>query len=310
MAERAFLLVQIGAVYAEPRDGVGLRVIMRVRGRIVFDNFLRGATVVSVELPTDARGGDALHIDYIGATHPRMSGHAETRFITVSFVRIWLLTGPSNLAWQEAAFPDRFASVSDADLGAHLAGGEGALLARFEGLGHNCDFALIQREIGIEPLGLLRFIGLPVAELILGLLTSFAEIAAPENIKPVMEPSTDEWYGTERRYLMRWNTRIRSAAATAEQIVAREVPHLRFLARKFAEDLIAGEKVFLLKREDLMPWEPRAVWLALNAHAPNKMLFLTRGKPAVLHARAVRGPLPATRADWIRICGNAGFALS
>src|SRR5471030_3273670 len=56
------------------------------------------------------------------------------------------------------------------------------LLQLFEGLGHNCDFGMVQRAVGIEPFGLFRFAACSAADLGLLLQTKFQQFGEPADL--------------------------------------------------------------------------------------------------------------------------------
>src|SRR3954454_11670711 len=57
------------------------------------------------------------------------------------------------------------------------------LVLHFESVGDNCELGLVQRQVGAEPLGLLRFSGAPLRSLLRGLASRFHGIADPESIR-------------------------------------------------------------------------------------------------------------------------------
>src|ERR1700709_963317 len=61
------------------------------------------------------------------------------------------------------------------------------LVLQFESIGDNCEFGLVQRLAGAEPLGLLRFAGTPLRNLLGGLNARFADIADPNHVRVVAE---------------------------------------------------------------------------------------------------------------------------
>src|SRR5580698_5336849 len=60
---------------------------------------------------------------------------------------------------------------------------DGELVLQFESVGDNCELGLVQRRAGEEPLGLLRFAGTPLRNLLRGLKARFANIADPAHIR-------------------------------------------------------------------------------------------------------------------------------
>ena len=54
------------------------------------------------------------------------------------------------------------------------------LFLQFESMGHNCEFGLVQRHFGAEPLGLLRWNAISVEDVILGIEQQFEGVGNPE----------------------------------------------------------------------------------------------------------------------------------
>jgi hypothetical protein len=56
------------------------------------------------------------------------------------------------------------------------------LVLNFESIGDNCEFGLVQRMAGAEPLGLLRFSSTPLPLLVRALRARFDGLADPANV--------------------------------------------------------------------------------------------------------------------------------
>ncbi len=153
--------------------------------------------------------------------------------------------------------------------------------SRFECLGHNCEIGLVQRALGAEALGLLRFASNVTHRLAEGLRDGFSQITAasthifvkndPEPVFKVYEESYYLWYSTGRA----------PSETTAEAVHAEQWRKFSFLQRKFVEDLKLGEKIFTVARSEHMT-EPEALALfcALNLHARNTLLWTLPSDPA------------------------------
>src|ERR1700758_3814147 len=57
------------------------------------------------------------------------------------------------------------------------------LVLQFESLGDNCELGLVQRRVGVEPLGLFRFASAPLRHLIRAMDARFAGIADPDHVR-------------------------------------------------------------------------------------------------------------------------------
>jgi hypothetical protein len=151
------------------------------------------------------------------------------------------------------------------------------LVTRFETLGDNCEFGLFQRSCGAEPLGLLRFSTAWLQPVLRGLDTDFIGLGNPVHVDPQLDANgRGEWVVYERQYSLRYHTYVWQNQATREQILEQESRKLGFLRRKLMEDVADGRKMFIYKRaipplplEEVMP-----LFLALNRHAPNQLLWV------------------------------------
>ena len=119
------------------------------------------------------------------------------------------------------------------------------LLMQFESIGENCEFGLVQRHFGAEPLGLLRWVSLAPEALCLALENEFEGLDDAQDLK--VELVGPEYHMLESRYQMRMHTFIvRSEySGTLEQLHAQLHRRLKYLKNKFLEDLRAGEKTLV-----------------------------------------------------------------
>lgn len=122
---------------------------------------------------------------------------------------------------------------------------EGNLLLRFESLGENCEFGLVQRHFGVEPLGLLRWVALAPEDLCLALEEQFQGLDDPADMEVRLVGPEYHMYG--KRYRMRMHTYIVESEykGTVAQLHAQLFRRIRYLKEKFLEDLRAAEKLLL-----------------------------------------------------------------
>jgi hypothetical protein len=148
------------------------------------------------------------------------------------------------------------------------------LVLAFEMLAGNCEFGSMQRKCGVEPLSLLRFAGATATTAIDGLDSDFVGIG--DSIEPhIASNPTREWMIRDCRYRLNYHTLISSNDVSAEQIVAMEHRKIRFLRRKFLEDLGETEKVLLCSA--FMVTTPEAampLFLALRRKGKHRMLWV------------------------------------
>jgi len=199
------------------------------------------------------------------------------------------------------------------------------LMMQFESLGENCEFGLVQRRCDAEPLGLLRFSSTFIRDLVRGLDAGFEGIGAPEDIEPRLEGtgSEKEYMIADRRYGLLYHTFVLEHQRSAWLLKEQESTRLKFLHRKFMEELEVHEKIFVYKQNDKVSREElRALFLALNRFGPNTLLWVVPtetpaqvGTVEVLENGLFRGYVdrfaPAENAHdlslnaWLRVCLNA-----
>jgi hypothetical protein len=197
------------------------------------------------------------------------------------------------------------------------------LMLQFESLGHNCEFGLVQRRCGAEPLGLLRFMSVSPANLLHGLDFGFEGADDPAMARVYADPKDgQEWMLRLDRYDMHAHTFRRPEETDAETVRADEVKKLAFKRRRFLEVLESGQKLFVYQRyEHMTEAHALPVLNLLRSHGPNALLFVTAdpslpcGSVDRLAMDLYRGNIdylaPIGSADkmnlagWVSICANA-----
>jgi hypothetical protein len=151
-----------------------------------------------------------------------------------------------------------------------------ALLLGFESVGDNCAFGILQRELGMNPLSLLRFAGASLQAVTAAVEEDFDSLADPDVIALTAGgPPDNEWYVTNRKYGIGYHTFIPPDDVEEQKMRSNEVKRMTFLRRKFLEDMASGAKCFVCRRrrplttEEILP-----LFLALNRTTPNSLLFI------------------------------------
>jgi hypothetical protein len=147
------------------------------------------------------------------------------------------------------------------------------LLQFFEGLGENCDFGVVQRAIGIEPLGLLRFGGCTATDIAQLLQTRFQTLGAPGDLWL-------EVTGTEREYWVRSHhssflshTDRYADRDDAEAVLAAQIEKTIYLKTKLIRDLSASRRLFVFKGPADIA-EIREIVAQLQTYGPNCLLWI------------------------------------
>ena len=151
------------------------------------------------------------------------------------------------------------------------------VMMRFENVGDNCEFGLVQRHYGAEPVGLLRFAGLRnPRRLVRFLEDEFGRFGEPGSLGTSIIGG--EYWIVDHTYGIAYHTfRYRDEVDEAEVIRENEIKAM-YLKRKFREDLEDGEKILVYKRVVTQdPHEMLALHAALNRFGTiNPMLWVTQ----------------------------------
>ena len=158
------------------------------------------------------------------------------------------------------------------------------LMLDFESLGDNCEFGLVQRQAGAEPVSLLRFASptIPlehrarfIAEAI---RNKFAGLGAPGTVNLTLEGEAGrrEYIGRESIYHLFYHTFKIEGEIDPVQFTQSESRRLEFLATKLMRDLQSGEKIWLWKAN--LPTSDDVInnlLDALRSQGPNRLLWVS-----------------------------------
>lgn len=197
----------------------------------------------------------------------------------------------------------------------------GELVSQFESLGRGCEFGFLQREVGVEPTGLLRFAGLPLEGLILALESQFAGIDEPDDLRLTRQDG--EYLVQIARFSMTAHTGMREDEITPVQLHRLLAHRMRFLADRLIEDLERASKIFVYQqREPLQALELVRLRRALGGYGKPVLLYMMQADSAhpagsvelvdrglmtgYLSRHAPSGePWRPDVGSWIEVCRNA-----
>jgi hypothetical protein len=148
-------------------------------------------------------------------------------------------------------------------------------MLEFESLGENCEFGLVQRRCGAEPIGLFRFASAPLPRLLEALHANFMSLGEAKNIEIQVSANGQEYMIFDRRFGLLYHAWASVDAHQPEEIAAREVRRLPLLIRKLREELINGDKIFVFHgMEPHSPEQARELSKALRGYGPNTLLWV------------------------------------
>jgi tetratricopeptide (TPR) repeat protein len=121
------------------------------------------------------------------------------------------------------------------------------LVMAFESLGNGCEFGLVQRRCGAEPISLLRWSTVPSLGLIDGLAAGWEGIGEPGQTVLSTEERTGELYTLDDRYKLRMHTFTLATQVDREKFFKQQCRRLTFLRRQFLDDVTAGERIYVYR---------------------------------------------------------------
>lgn len=198
-----------------------------------------------------------------------------------------------------------------------------ALMLQFESLGENCEFGLVQRRCGADPLGLLRFASAPLSALLPALRARFEGIGERDRIEIRVSENRQEYLVFDRHFGFLYHPWVLIGEATAEDIRRREAKQLPLLRRKLVEDLEEARKIFVYHAMNpLNEAQARQLAATMRAYGPTTLLWVElqddehpAGTVESLGAGLLKGYIDRfapgenahdlSLARWIALCRNA-----
>jgi tetratricopeptide (TPR) repeat protein len=154
------------------------------------------------------------------------------------------------------------------------------LLMKFESLGENCELGFVQRHYGAEPLGLLRWAGIPLPKLIRGLEDGFAGVGTPANTAMYVDPNIQEYRIADKTYDLSMHTFIAEDKENEGVIFEKICRRARYLRQKLLDDLALGEKIFVFQSDNGLSDQAAGRLHAALRRYGNNALLVVRGESA------------------------------
>jgi hypothetical protein len=246
-------------------------VMLAINDRLLATATFPGLRVLAFRMPENLAGTDdpvlsILHLNAEAPRAPEQIRGGQPLGLMVHSIRLYALDSP-----QARQDTPRSAPRSREEL---------ALC--FESLGQGCQFGQIQRQMGAEPLNLLRFVDTITSSLVDGIVCGFAGIDRPGGLslgQAVRDQPSYTWHQAD--YKASFDTLISVETEAPDKVLRDQLKRLTFLQRKFVEDLQTGEKIYVLTRSDVLTEsEALAVFCALNIHGRNTLLWTVFGDEA------------------------------
>jgi hypothetical protein len=152
------------------------------------------------------------------------------------------------------------------------------LVLNFESLGDNCEFGLVQRLAGAEPLGLFRFSGTPLRHLLRGMNARFEGMSDPDHVR--IQAENGEYMVKLAKYDYIYHADVKVGDEDPEVLHRQHTRNVRFLAEEFVADLESPEKIFVFRQnEPLSANDLVDLRSALSRFGPSTLLWVTQACP-------------------------------
>lgn len=120
------------------------------------------------------------------------------------------------------------------------------LFMRFESIGDTCEFGIVQRRFGAEPISLLRWAATRPHNLVIALDTKFEGVGDPEHT--VIEALHGEYISRDKRYHMFSHTFTPETSEPLDRFTKAHLRRMQYLRRKLLDDLTEGsDKIYVYK---------------------------------------------------------------
>ena len=129
----------------------------------------------------------------------------------------------------------------------------GQITSRFESLGENCELGFVQEHHGTHPLGLFRWSGITLDNLVTALDTDLAGIGDPEFTRVEVNTAIGEYYVRDARYGMTTHTMMYQHQHGAEEVLKIFCTRAKRLREKMLDDLQEANKIFVFQTGDPVP---------------------------------------------------------
>jgi tetratricopeptide (TPR) repeat protein len=151
------------------------------------------------------------------------------------------------------------------------------LMMQFEGLGSGCEFGLVQRHFGAEPLGVLRWGAIPALKLADALDKRFEGLGDVADVELFEFLNSGEYFFRDRKYSLEMHTFVKVTKENYESTFKQQTRRAKFLAQKILDDLdspSAESKIFVYKRHvgSLDNLEIDAIFRSLRAYGDHTLL--------------------------------------
>lgn len=146
-----------------------------------------------------------------------------------------------------------------------------SMLLNFQSIGDNCEFGLVQRHFGLEPLGLLRWNKVDLRSLIAALDAGFEGVGEAEHTSLEMLGS-GEFFARDRRFQLAMHTFHFKGHIDQSVLFAKMCKRVVHLRRKFLADLASSEFTFVFRTDTIGDADVLALHDAMRRYGSPRLL--------------------------------------
>ncbi len=172
------------------------------------------------------------------------------------------------------------------------------LLLGFESVGSDCEFGMVQRRYGAEPLGLLRWNYVAYESLMAALAAGFAGMGDPEHTE-LWKGGVDEYFVQDKRWGLAMHTFLSSTQVDEAVFLPKMQRRVAYLKDKLLDDVKSGEKTIVFKTNDVSLDQIKALHQSFCQLGPVRLLWV--------RSKDVAGPDEAAAGD-VREIGDGLYA--
>lgn len=124
-----------------------------------------------------------------------------------------------------------------------------SMMLQFESLGDNCEFGIVQRRYGAEPLNLFRWSGSTTETMTEAIRKKFDGVGDPENT--LVKSGGLEYYIEDVQFGFITHTWIPETQADKDNLRRKMCKRIAWLKEKLIEDLRSSRKIFVFRTEEV-----------------------------------------------------------
>jgi hypothetical protein len=253
------------------------RLTVSVNGTVVGQSAVAQGGRIGFVIPGAALGGretTSIVFSHPDAARPCDFGRGkEARLLSLSLKRLTVSPIRPESSGQRI---DGAGGIALSELEQRVGMTADKFMLNFESIGDNCEFGLVQRRCGAEPLSLLRFSNILLSKLLRALEAGFKDFGNADQLEfRLTGKNKAEYVIHDKRYGLSFHTFRYRGEVDEQKLIAGEPARLAFLVRKFVEDLGSESKIFVCKRNNpLLEEEILPLYIALNSFGRNTLLWL------------------------------------